>query len=144
MTNGRSIKSVFGIVVADSEVLFLKRSDTTSRPGQWGLPGGGVKKGECPERACIREVEEEAGLVVSVARSVGTFSHTRYFLCGPGDAGREVRLAKSESSDYAWVAPKECMKIGPIMDLGRLLPLFESLGMAVPALPEGLSPKYPD
>lgn len=36
--------------------------------GWWVLPGGGVEHGEHPERAVVREVAEETGLLVQVVR----------------------------------------------------------------------------
>lgn len=31
--------------------------------GRWGLPGGGVERGEAPVEAAVRELEEEVGIV---------------------------------------------------------------------------------
>lgn len=142
--NGRDIKSVFGIVLDNSEVLFLKRALSTSRPGQWGLPGGGVKPQERPAVACLREILEESNLSASVVRDIGVYSHSQYFLCSLEDSRSKLKLASRECSDYAWTTPKNCLSIGEIMDLGRLLPLFESLGLDIPNTPEGLSLNYPN
>lgn len=37
----------------------------------WGLPGGGMQRGETTTRALLREVREETGLAVTVARLLG-------------------------------------------------------------------------
>jgi len=34
----------------------------------WGLPGGGVDRGEAPSRAAVREVREETGVVIDKSR----------------------------------------------------------------------------
>lgn len=34
----------------------------------WTLPGGGVEEGESPERAAVREVEEETGIKGKIVR----------------------------------------------------------------------------
>lgn len=40
----------------------------------WNLPGGGLEKGESPWEGVIREVKEEVGLEVEVARLQGVYS----------------------------------------------------------------------
>ena len=57
------------------EILLERRSDN----GFWGLPGGGVDIGESIEQAVVREVLEETGLRVSVARLVGIYSDPRRY-----------------------------------------------------------------
>jgi 8-oxo-dGTP pyrophosphatase MutT (NUDIX family) len=37
-------------------------------PGIWTLPGGGIKKGETPREAGIREVQEEVGYNIPRSR----------------------------------------------------------------------------
>ncbi len=49
-------------------VLLTQLSETTTRPGAWTLPGGGVHHGEDPRAAAVREVQEETGLVVTLGR----------------------------------------------------------------------------
>ena len=57
------------------EILLQKRSDN----GFWGLPGGAVDVGETVERAVVREVEEETGLVVTVSRLIGIYSDPQLY-----------------------------------------------------------------
>src|SRR5262245_35217839 len=48
------------VVIDDGAVVLMRqiRNDTT----YYTLPGGGIEPGETAERACIRELREEAGL----------------------------------------------------------------------------------
>lgn len=46
-------------------------------PGVWSLPCGKVEEGESPEKAIIRELEEEFGINVIIARKI---SERTYFL----------------------------------------------------------------
>ena len=55
-------------LIHDSNHILLCRisKELPQWEGCWTLPGGGLNFGESPERAVVREVEEETGLVVAV------------------------------------------------------------------------------
>ncbi len=53
-----------GLIWEGPRLLLLR---TTYKPN-WALPGGCVEEGESPLQACLREVEEETGLI----RTTGT------------------------------------------------------------------------
>lgn len=46
-------------IIANNKVLLVK---VWLSDGSYGLPGGGIKKGEKPKQAAIREVTEETGI----------------------------------------------------------------------------------
>ena len=48
------------VVVRDGMILLSHEVNS----GWWLVPGGGEEKGETPEECCVREVEEETGLIV--------------------------------------------------------------------------------
>ncbi len=52
-----------GIIIKGRNILLIKRN----KNGElfYVLPGGGVKEGETPENACIREIKEETTLQVN-------------------------------------------------------------------------------
>ena len=50
------------------EVFLVWRSDYPI----WGLTGGGIKKGENPKKAAIREAFEETGFKVKIIKKLGT------------------------------------------------------------------------
>lgn len=50
--------AAYAIVLRDNAVLLLKQYNG------YDLPGGGIDLGELPEQAVIREVQEEAGVLV--------------------------------------------------------------------------------
>jgi len=55
------------------EVVLLERAaDVRSHAGQVAFPGGAAEAGESPERAALREAEEEAGLDPASVRVLGT------------------------------------------------------------------------
>ena len=40
----------------------------------WALPGGGIEASETPEKAAIRETEEETGYIIKIMRCVGQYT----------------------------------------------------------------------
>lgn len=61
---------VGGVVVHDGHVLLVLMTYGPAA-GFWTLPGGFVDRGETPEAAAVREVQEEAGVAVAVAHVAG-------------------------------------------------------------------------
>lgn len=60
-----------GAVAVDDDQLLLIRRATAPEAGRWSLPGGRVEHGETLAEAVVREVREEAGLVVVCDRLIG-------------------------------------------------------------------------
>ncbi|MGI9076659.1 MAG: NUDIX hydrolase [Gemmatimonadaceae bacterium] len=60
-TRAREERSAGGVVyrIAEGQPLFLLIRDSYRN---WGFPKGHLEKGEAPDRAALREVEEETGL----------------------------------------------------------------------------------
>ncbi|TXI39246.1 MAG: NUDIX domain-containing protein [Nitrosomonas sp.] len=84
-----------GIVFGNNrkEVLLVQRRDVPI----WVLPGGGIDDGETAEQAVIRELYEETGLRVTVARQAATYAPVNRFTttahifeCSPIDNGTPV------------------------------------------------------
>lgn len=68
---------IFGISViltnGEGEVLLIKHS---YGPKAWGLPGGGMKAGEDPEKCAKRELFEEVGLELKELQPLGILQET--------------------------------------------------------------------
>ncbi len=71
------VESITGIVFSEDrqKILLIKRRDVPV----WVLPGGGVEKGENPENALIREIQEETNLTVKITRQIALYSKASFF-----------------------------------------------------------------
>lgn len=62
--------NVGAVICAKGRVLALERSDVANA---WQMPQGGLKRGEEPAQAALREIEEETGLPPESLESIGVF-----------------------------------------------------------------------
>jgi 8-oxo-dGTP diphosphatase len=96
------------IVNKDNKFLLLKRSDDPKMwmPSKWALVGGAIEKGESPEEAVKREIQEEIGLEIN--KFIKTFSIQRHkdsiehiFACRYEGDPTEITL-NDENTNYGW------------------------------------------
>lgn len=66
-------KGVRVIIIKDQATLLVRNS---YEPRIWNFPGGGVKRGESPQEAAVREVGEEVGIQLEKLKERGTFLTT--------------------------------------------------------------------
>ena len=88
-----------GIVIKNGLMLmsYAAKEDT------WMIPGGGLEAGETPETCCVRETEEETGLIVRPLRQFLTLYEyyeeyryiSYYFVCEVTGSG-QMRLTDAE------------------------------------------------
>ena len=93
------------VIARDAAGRLLMVHDKDS--GDWTLPGGIIEPGEAPADAAVREVFEEAGVTVTLARIVGVI----------GGRGCETTYANGDR--IAWVATVFAGSVGsesPIAD----------------------------
>ncbi|CAN5332257.1 NUDIX domain-containing protein [soil metagenome] len=64
----------------DGNILLLRRSATdTRRPLEWDLPGGNVEDEEDYHAACVREIDEETGIIMDSKELHLAYTTTEYF-----------------------------------------------------------------
>lgn len=105
------------LVVQNSqgEVLLVK---TWLGGGRWGLPGGGIERGESAEEAALRELREETGILASVEelRPLFTLQHRGHdeiaFLLTREKADLPaVSPRKFEIEDMSWFSPEKLPRL---------------------------------
>jgi mutator protein MutT len=70
------IVGVGAVIIDEGKILLEKRKSAPGR-GKWSIPGGLVELGENIEKAVIREVQEETGLVVAEPSLVDVVDHVQ-------------------------------------------------------------------
>ncbi|WP_410660526.1 NUDIX hydrolase [Amycolatopsis sp. lyj-112] len=107
----------YGRLTRDGKVLFVRRRPGSFLGGHWEMPGGTVEPGEAPEETVVREVAEETGLTVRVAKECGSHSwddvagrpmriHAVVYSITEGGPGAVV-LNPDEHDEFAWYRPEE-------------------------------------
>lgn len=67
---GRTVTAI--VEFPNNKILLVKRGTVVFKD-YWALPGGRVDVGEAVEQAIVREVKEETGLHVKIARKIGEY-----------------------------------------------------------------------
>ena len=96
----------------DGRILLSKRPEGKKLAGLWEFPGGKVDPGETPERALIRELQEELGIDTraSCLAPIGFASHAYeefhllmpLYVCRVWQGTPQGR----EGQELAWVRPQ--------------------------------------
>ena len=64
-----------GVILRESRILVSKRHQGAHQGGLWEFPGGKVEADESVEQALARELKEELGIVVNLARPLMKVEH---------------------------------------------------------------------
>jgi 8-oxo-dGTP diphosphatase len=105
------------LIEPGGRVLLAQRPPGKSMAGLWEFPGGKVDKGEIPEFALMRELEEELGIETrsTCYSPVGFASHTYedFHLLMPLFACRmwKGRVTAREGQVFKWLFPREMFSI---------------------------------
>jgi 8-oxo-dGTP diphosphatase len=94
----------------NGEVLLIKRG-VEPAIGEWALPSGFIEIDETPEMACVRELEEETGLLGRITGLLGVFSqesltYNRVLIIGYAVEGEGDLRPGSDSMDVRFF-PKD-------------------------------------
>lgn len=65
---------VGAIVIKDDKILLIRRDAEPNR-GKWSIPGGMVEPGEDPDKAALRELQEETSIIGKVTGLFGIYQY---------------------------------------------------------------------
>lgn len=106
-----STDSAFAVILSRAPRVLLVKN----KRGGWGLPGGGIERGETPVAAVLREVEEETGLRARRASYVGSFRRSRrrihLFVVRKKKTKGSLRGETAEVMKQRWVRPEDALRL---------------------------------
>ncbi|HME71894.1 MAG TPA: NUDIX hydrolase [Myxococcota bacterium] len=107
------LEAVVAIVTMGTKVLFIRRGPSVPNAGYWAPLSGKIEAGEDQASAVIREVREEAGLVVKPLRKVWesrstSGTHRLYWWLAEW-VGGELTLDPREVSEARWLSVPEIL-----------------------------------
>jgi 8-oxo-dGTP pyrophosphatase MutT (NUDIX family) len=126
------------------EVLLVMRNpEQRFMGGAWVFPGGAVDAGEDHREAGVREVEEEASVVIEDAGSLVEFSRwitprqikirfDTHFYLAPAPAGAEPRPDGAETVDLGWFTPQGAIEAYAREEIQLVFPTLKTLEQLAP------------
>ncbi len=121
------------------EVLLVRRNpEARFMGGAWVFPGGALDDGESHRAAGMREVAEEAGVVLEDPEALLAFSRwitppqvrirfdTRFFLA-PAPEGADPRPDGAETVDARWYAPRDALEAAERGEIHLVFPTVKNL-----------------
>jgi 8-oxo-dGTP pyrophosphatase MutT (NUDIX family)/deoxyadenosine/deoxycytidine kinase len=110
------------------EFILLKRTNTRSFPGKWGIPTGKMQPNETPQKAIIRELYEETQILCSaenfhlidsfqIEDENMNFLYTLFTL--ELTKKREIIINPLEHTEYRWVEYKNIDKYDLVTDVKK-------------------------
>lgn len=105
------------IIQNNGEILLIRNTYGRRR---WTFPGGGIKKGEVPEKAIKREIFEEVGIKADSLRLIGNFimsgkaseyRRDKVFVFWTKVRDKEFKIDKLEILEAKWFPLSQLPKI---------------------------------
>lgn len=125
-------KTARAVVVRDKAVLLIERWHDSNH--YFALPGGGIEAGEMPEVAVVRELMEEAHVLVRprfvIARDQDSKAQHTYFLCDFLSGEAELPPVSTNKTDRykpMWLPKDQFFALSPAEFNNKLRPLVENV-----------------
>lgn len=109
----------------DGKILLLRRQDHKTQGDQFGMVAGKVDEGETLEQAILRELKEEAGLIVSPDKLQYKY---KTYIKFPGydflyhifkitlEKSFDVKINPTEHKEFTWMTPLEALHFPNAME----------------------------
>lgn len=111
MNSIKNVHVVAGILYrSEDQILLCQRVDC----GKWEFPGGKIEAGESETEALHREIKEELGIGVTIARHITRYVHSygknlqvdlSFYRCHL-DKSQEAKRNPAVHSQIVWVSPQ--------------------------------------
>lgn len=107
-------------ISCENKILYLHRHPEKPQGNTWGVPAGKMEKGEKPQDAVIREIQEEIGIVLDPSRlkelgclygRLGKLDYIFHVFCIHYDSIPKLVLAEDEHLEAAWVTEEAARKL---------------------------------
>ncbi len=110
-TPSKKIEVSAAVIKRNGKIFIQQRPHKGLMGGLWEFPGGKLEKGESPEEALVREIQEELGVKIAPDEKILTIRHTytkfrvtlHVFTCEM----RKGRIRATQCEQWKWVKPVE-------------------------------------
>lgn len=118
------------LVECEGNILILKRLETKSHGGKWGMPAGKIDAGETPEQAIARELKEETGLatdsnslilVKKLYMRIPEYDLVYYLYRLPLANKPVIEINPKEHQTFQWLTPQSLLKLDFMHDFDECL-----------------------
>ncbi len=111
MNNSELIPVTCALILFNSKVLAVQRSEHMNLPLKWEFPGGKQEPGESLEACLKREIQEELNMEIEVGKALSPVSKAPImlypFLCSTS----HPELHLSEHKAYVWADKADLAKL---------------------------------
>ena len=105
------------LILRDRDILLVHETQT----GWWLIPGGGIESGETPEACCIREAEEETGMIIKPVQHFLTlyeyyeeYRYISHYFIGAVTGRGQMHLTDAEAKrglEPVWIPVSDAFEI---------------------------------
>ncbi|WP_404450598.1 (deoxy)nucleoside triphosphate pyrophosphohydrolase [Virgibacillus necropolis] len=111
----KDIHVVGAVITEENKILCAQRGTTKTLPYKWEFPGGKIEKGESPQEALKREIDEEMHCKIEIGEKV---EHTVYeydfgivHLTTYSCKLIEGKPVLTEHASIKWLSPNELVSL---------------------------------
>ena len=108
----------------DKWLLGLAKNTGDDRNNKWIMPGGGIKSGESPEEAAVREAKEETGVrcrAISGPLDDSRKPNVAFVVCKTNDSRKESLRPNHEFAVLGWFTEREMKALKLYENVQRLV-----------------------